>query len=72
MIGGINSSMQNRIALVDERFISEALSSFDADHAHCPSDRSAERFHSHERLLLLYQVAHLMKDREWVAKCALG
>jgi hypothetical protein len=43
MIGGINSSMQNRIALVDERFISEALSSFvgDADHPDCPSDRSA-------------------------------
>ncbi len=28
MIGGINSSMQNRIALVDERFISEASGSF--------------------------------------------
>ena len=39
MIGGINSSMQNRIALVDERFISEALSSFvaDVDHLDCRS-----------------------------------
>src|ERR1700751_5311341 len=45
MIGGINSSMQNRIALVDERFISKALSSFvaGADHPDCPSDCSAER-----------------------------
>jgi hypothetical protein len=45
MIGGINSSMQNRIALVDERFISEASGSFvgDAHHPDRPSDRSAER-----------------------------
>jgi hypothetical protein len=46
MIGGINSSMQNRIALVDERFICEALGSFvaDAHHPDHPSDRSAERY----------------------------
>ena len=37
--------MQNRIALVDERFISEAFRSFvgDADHPDCLSDRSAGR-----------------------------
>jgi hypothetical protein len=45
MIGGINSSMQNRITLVDERFIYKALGSFvaDAHHPDRPSDRSAER-----------------------------
>src|SRR5204862_5805997 len=37
--------VQNRIALVDERFISEAFRSFvgDADHPDCLSDRSAGR-----------------------------
>ncbi len=45
MIGGINSSMQNRITLVDQRFIYKALGSFvaDAHHPDRPSDRSAER-----------------------------
>jgi hypothetical protein len=44
-IGGISSSIQNRIAFVDERFIAEALGSFGADSQHPdrPFDRSAER-----------------------------
>jgi hypothetical protein len=46
MIGGINSSMQNRIALVDERFISKASDSLIAGtlDPDCPCDRSAKCF----------------------------
>jgi hypothetical protein len=67
MIGGINSSMQNRIALVDERFISEALSSFvaDADHALCPSDRSVERFQTQILLeIILRPIRHFLIWRQ--------
>jgi hypothetical protein len=63
MIGGINSSMQNRIALVDARFISKALSSFvaDANHPDCPSDRSAERFQTQFPLeIFLCPVRHFL------------
>jgi hypothetical protein len=63
IIGGINSSMQNRIALVDERFISEALSSFvgDADHRDCPSDRSAGRLQTQIPLeVVLHSIRHFL------------
>jgi len=63
MIGGINSSMQNRIALVDERFISEALSSFvgDAGHPVSPSDRSAGRLQTQIPLeIVLRSIRHFL------------
>src|ERR1700730_19191603 len=62
MIGGINSSIQNRIALVDERFISETLSSFvaDAGHPDCPSNRSAGRFQTQISLEIVFRsIRHL-------------
>src|SRR5436305_12177574 len=52
MMGGINSSMQNRMALVDERFISEALGSFVANADH-PLDSSAEPFQTQILLEIL-------------------
>ena len=55
--------MQNRIALVDERFISEALSSFvdDADHPDCPSDRSAGRLQTQIPLaIVLRPIRHFL------------
>jgi hypothetical protein len=63
MIGGINSSIQNRIALVDERFMSEALSSFvaDAHHPDYPSDRNAERLQTQILLeTVLRPIRHFM------------
>ena len=53
--------MQNRIALVAERFIIEALSSFksDAHRPDVPSDRSVERLQTQ---VLLEIVLHLIRD----------
>jgi hypothetical protein len=62
-IGGISSSIQNRIAFVDERFITEGLGSFGADshHPDRPSDRSADRVQTQILLeIFLRSVRHFL------------